>query len=303
MRTEEEVGRHTYYHRTQNRFKWTDAQPDNNLLRMMRAYYAGAVSFVDYWVGQVVDTLDRLGLRENTLVLYVADHGEYLGDHFAFGKRGYHDPAARVPFVVSWPGVLPQGEVSQRLVGLADVLPACVAAADGKKEGVLPEGREVWVGQLAEKGKGLYAAIEAEWKYVYSAPDRREYLIYRGAGEGPDRDRSECADRAGDPGASGVLERLRGALQERFRGDGYRDPLDAAQRNGWRLYEQPKLAWEQLDEMEDRSTVARGWQYARWNRGDAAYDRRRDASKAGYGFALGSPGDAAQGPALGASSR
>ena len=289
VRTEDEVGRHTYYHRTQNRFKWTDAQPDNNLLRMMRAYYAGAVSFVDFWVGQILDTLERLGLREETLVLYVADHGEYLGDHYAYGKRGYHDPAARVPYIMSWPGVLPQGEVCQRLVGLADVLPACVAAAEGEIGAALPSGHEVWVGQLAEKEKGLYAAMNGEWKYVYSAPDQREYLMYRGEGEGVERDVSECEDRAGEVGVSGVFERLRGALQERFRRDGYVEPLDEGEANGWRRYERPILAWEALDEMEDRSVVARGWQYARWNKGDGGYDLRLDPVKSRYRF----PGDAA----------
>src|SRR5688572_8416253 len=279
VRTEAEVGRHSFYHRTQNRFKWTDAQPDNNLLRMMRAYYAGAVSFIDYWVGQILDTLDRLWLREETLVLFVADHGEYLGDHYAYGKRGFHDPAARVPFVVSWPGTLPAGEVSQRLVGLKDVLATCVAAADGKGGESLPAGQEVWTGQLAEKGRGLYAAIDVEWKYVYSAPDQKEYLMRRGEGEGVECDLSECADHADDQGVRGVLERLRGALQERFRRDGYLEPLDESERDGWRRFERPVLAWEALDEMEDRSTVGRGWQYARWNRGDVRYDRRLDPAK------------------------
>jgi len=288
VRSEKERDRHSYYHRTQNRFKWTDAQPDANLLMTMRAYYAAAVSFIDSWVGHILDALERLGLRENTLVLYMADHGEYLGDHYAFGKRGYHDPAARVPFIVSWPGMMPAGEVSHTLVGLADVLPTCVAAADGGEQGALPRGREVWVGQLAEKAKGLYAAMDAEWKYVYSAPDQREYLIHRGAGEGAACDQNECADHASATESRGMLERLRAALQGRLRSDGYFEPLDEGQVDGWRRYERPALAWEPLDEMEDRSTVARGWQYARWNRsGDqVAYDRRRTPGKSTYGFDL-----------------
>ena len=53
VRTADEPARHTYYHRTQNRFKWTGAQPDSNLLATMRAYYAASVSFVDFWVGQI----------------------------------------------------------------------------------------------------------------------------------------------------------------------------------------------------------------------------------------------------------
>jgi arylsulfatase A-like enzyme len=308
VRTEDEVGRHTYYHRTQNRFKWTDYQPDFNLLRIMRAYYAASVSFIDFWIGQILEALARLDLRERTLVLYVADHGEYLGDHYAFGKRGFHDPACRIPFIVSWPGHLPQGEVRHQLVGLADVLPTCIAATDGVLDGpdaagvagvdgqeVLSlardggaRGREVLVGQLAEKGRGLYAVIDREWKYVYSAPDDREYLLYRGQGEGPACDRNECEDHAADASAQAVLARLREALIERFRRDGYADPLDPADPAGLRRYPQPTLAWEPLDELEDRSVVARGWQYAAWNRRPPytvpRYDRRLDPRKSAYRF-------------------
>ncbi|HEU5316405.1 MAG TPA: hypothetical protein VFX49_09865, partial [Chloroflexota bacterium] len=150
---------------------------------------------------------------------------------------------------------------------------------------VLPSGKEVWIGQLAEKEKGLYAAMDAEWKYVYSAPDDAEYLIHRGEGEGPACDARECEDHVGEAGARGVLERLRGALQERLRRDGYTEPLAPGESHGWRRYPAPKLAWEPLDEMEDRSTVARGWQYARWNKG-GELDRRVDPAKGAYGFGV-----------------
>jgi arylsulfatase len=305
VRTEDEAARHSYYHRTQNRFKWTDYQPDFNLLRMMRAHYAACVSFVDFWVGQILLTLDRLDLRQDTLVLYVADHGEYLGDHYAFGKRGFHDPACRIPFAVSWPGQLPQEEVRHQLVGLEDVLPTCVAAADGSSEaldrldldgmdvlslardGEAP-GRSALIGQLAEQAKGLYAVIEPEWKYIYSAPDDREYLLYRGRGEGPGCDRNECEDHAGDPARQAILERLRATLIERFRRDGYLDPLDDADPLGLRRFPKPALPWEPLDEMEDRSVVARGWQYAAWNRvapfDGPGHDRRLDPAKDAYRF-------------------
>jgi len=251
VRTEDELDRHTYYHRTQNRFKWTDQQPDANLLRTMRAYYASCVSFIDSWVGQVVDTLERLDLRQDTLILYVADHGEYLGDHYAFGKRGFHDPPSRIPFIASWPGQLPQGEVRHQLVGLEDVAPTMLAAADGGPDALAPlrldgtevltvardarhPGRQVQLGQLAEQARGLYCAMEQEWKYVYSAPDDREYLLHHGPGEGRACDANECADHAADPAAKLVLERLRAALIERFRRDGYLDPLDESDPRGLR---------------------------------------------------------------------
>jgi arylsulfatase A-like enzyme len=51
-----------------------------------RALFAGEVSLVDRWVGHLVDTIDRLGLRETTAVFFLADHGFYLGEHGYIGK-------------------------------------------------------------------------------------------------------------------------------------------------------------------------------------------------------------------------
>jgi choline-sulfatase len=302
-RRDDEPARHTYYHLRQNRFKWTDLRPDNHMVRLMRSYYAASVSFVDYWVGQIIDTVDHLGLRDDTLILYVADHGEYLGDHHAFGKRGYHDPACRIPFIVSWPGHVPQGEVRDHLVGLADVVPTILAATGGRtlgeaaqveldgidlapvaRDGSAP-GRDVLIGQLAEGRLGLYLAMDASWKYVYSAPDDRELLIHRGTGSGPETDWRECDDHATSsaPDAIEARGRLRRAIQSRFASDGYILPLDPSEAHGWRRFPAPTVPWEEFDEIERISVVARGWQYARWNRG-GPMDSRLAPELSGYRF-------------------
>jgi arylsulfatase A-like enzyme len=238
-------------------------------------------------------------------VLYLADHGEYLGDHYAYGKRGYHDPACRVPFILSWPDQVPAGQERHQLVGLAYVLPTLIAGADGGPESLSPlnldgcevlslardaqaPGRAIWTGQLAEQQRGLYAAMDQEWKYIYSAPDDREYLLRRGPGEGRDCDRNECVDHAADPAARPVLERLRAALVDRFRRDGYQSALDEQDPAGWRRYPAPHLPWTEFDELEQKSVVGRGWQYARWNTNPPydtpEHDRRLDPAKRGYQF-------------------
>ncbi len=294
----DELDRHTHYHRRQNRFKWTDTRPDDHLVRLMRSYYAASVSFVDYWVGQIIDTLESLGLRDDTLVMYVADHGEYLGDHHAFGKRGYHDPACRIPFIVSWPGCVPAGEMRDHLVGLSDVVPTILAATGGHDrldvDGIdlLPiardsavHGREILFGQLAEGGLGLYLAMDEAWKYVYSAPDDREYLTHRGSGDGVETDWRECDDHATSsaPEATEARGRLRRAIQSRFASDGYDLPLDSSEAHGWRRFPAPTVPWEEFDEIERISVVARGWQYARWNRG-GPMDSRTAPELAAYRF-------------------
>ena len=103
--------------------------PDPATLALAWAYYFGAISFIDSWIGVILDELERLGLREDTLVLYTSDHGELLGDHWAAGKDCFYEGAARVPLVVSWPGRLPSGAVREHLVGLTDVVPTVLDAA------------------------------------------------------------------------------------------------------------------------------------------------------------------------------
>ena len=68
--------------------------PDVHRLASMWSYYFGAISFIDSWIGMILDELERQGLRENTLVLYTADHGEHMGDHWLFGKSDFFEQAA-----------------------------------------------------------------------------------------------------------------------------------------------------------------------------------------------------------------
>jgi len=73
--------------------------------------------------GEVLRALDEMGLREDTLVLFTADQGEMLFDHRLWQKMTFFDMSVRVPLIVSWPGVLPQGKVTDALVEQIDLFP------------------------------------------------------------------------------------------------------------------------------------------------------------------------------------
>jgi arylsulfatase A-like enzyme len=90
----------------------------------LAAYY-GMVRFLDDGVGQIMAALDGLGLRENTIVVFCADHGDLSGEHNMICKGGvFYDALTRIPLIVSWPGGgLPQGAVDDSLVSLLDVTP------------------------------------------------------------------------------------------------------------------------------------------------------------------------------------
>lgn len=73
--------------------------------------YLGCVKAVDENVGRVLDYLDRSGLSENTLVIYTADQGMFLGEHDYFDKRWIYEECFRMPFFARFPGAIPEGSV------------------------------------------------------------------------------------------------------------------------------------------------------------------------------------------------
>jgi len=86
--------------------------------------YHAMVKFVDDGVEQILDALDRLGLRENTIVVFCADHGDFSGEHNMIAKGGaFYDCLTRVPLIVSWPGSCPEGVVDESMVNLTDIVP------------------------------------------------------------------------------------------------------------------------------------------------------------------------------------
>jgi iduronate 2-sulfatase len=72
--------------------------------RVLSAYYA-SVSFMDSQVARVLQALDDNGLRDNTIVVFTADHGYHLGEHDFWQKLSLHDESARIPLIVSGPGI------------------------------------------------------------------------------------------------------------------------------------------------------------------------------------------------------
>ena len=98
--------------------------------RLLTAAYYAMIDLIDVQVGRLLEALERTGQRENTLVLFMSDHGEMLGDHGIYLKGPYfYEPAVRVPLIFSWPGTLEGGRRSSALVELTDLAPSLLDAA------------------------------------------------------------------------------------------------------------------------------------------------------------------------------
>lgn len=72
-------------------------------VRRGRAAYYGLVTFADERIGMVLDALERNGLDDDTVVVYVSDHGEMMGEHGLWWKCSFYEGSSRIPFIVSWP--------------------------------------------------------------------------------------------------------------------------------------------------------------------------------------------------------
>jgi arylsulfatase A-like enzyme len=94
----------------------------------LRAYYA-SISFMDAQVGRLLDALRRLGLDNNTVIVFVSDHGYHLGDHGGLWmKQSLFERSTRTPMIVAGPGVS-AGGVSRRIVELLDLYPTVAGLA------------------------------------------------------------------------------------------------------------------------------------------------------------------------------
>jgi arylsulfatase A-like enzyme len=96
-----------------------------------RLLYRGEIQHTMAEVGRLVETLDRLGLGRDTLVVFTADHGHSLGEHDYYFHHGefLYDDSVRIPLVLRWPGHLPAGVVVRSQVRSIDVAPTVAELA------------------------------------------------------------------------------------------------------------------------------------------------------------------------------
>ncbi len=112
----------------------TEAEPpdayDGAGGRVVQALYYAMIEQVDDAVGRMLDALERTGQRKNTVVIFMGDHGEALGDH-GLAHKGcrFSDGLTRVPLLWSWPGRFAAGRTSEALVELTDIAPTLMALA------------------------------------------------------------------------------------------------------------------------------------------------------------------------------
>jgi len=156
---------------------------------MLKGYFA-AVTAMDANVGRLLDRLERLGLRENTLVVFLSDNGFSCGHHGFWGKGNGTDPrnmyenSIKVPALFSHPGRIPEGSVADAMVSAYDFMPTLLDYLDLPAPDVGPVPGRSFLPVLEGTRQGDREAVviydeygpvrmvrTKEWKYVYRHPD------------------------------------------------------------------------------------------------------------------------------------
>lgn len=187
---------------------------DQERREYLRAYYA-CTSFMDAQVGRLLQALDRRGLRDNTLVVFIGDNGFHLGEREWWNKVSLFDPSCRVPLVMAGPGV-PKGATTRGLTELVDLYPtildlcgvAPVQALAGASLRPLLENPagpgKAAAFSLVTRGKIVGRSVRtARWRYTEWDEGRQGRELYDETA-----DPGENHDLARDPAHAGTIASL-----------------------------------------------------------------------------------------------
>jgi iduronate 2-sulfatase len=184
--------------------------------RAIQGYYA-STSFMDAQVGRILDAVERLGLKDDTIIVFMSDHGYLLGEHGQWTKKMLWEPSARAPLIIRVPGAAGNGTASPRLVEYLDLYPTLLDAAG------LP-------GNQRNQGVSLMPLLQAPMSPAWTKPafsqvkggrsvrtERWRYTEWEGGKAGRElydhvRDPGEHRNLARDPRHATVVAHLRAML-------------------------------------------------------------------------------------------
>ena len=159
-------------------------------IKHARAMYYGMVTYIDEQFGRVLEKLNELGLRENTIIVYTSDHGEMAGEHGLWYKNSFLEASVAAPLIFSYPKTLPVNKKINASSMLLDIFPTLCDLSDigqpndleGKSLLPLMNGIEnadnsdrvaysemyrSSTGIMVRKGKWKYIRYNSEKEYLY----------------------------------------------------------------------------------------------------------------------------------------
>ena len=206
-------------------------------VRRLIAHYFAFTTQLDAQIGRLLDGLAKLGVADNTIVIFTSDHGDMLGEHGRFYKGLMDEGSVGVPFMVRWPGVA-KARAERALVSHVDLAPTILSAA-GIKPGDKLVGKDLRPLLAGKKwaDRGVFSVIHHRMPFSSIMWRRGDYKLSgrpgalrrggRGGGAGGAKvhyqlfnmakDPYEQRDLANDPKHAAVLKRMKAELEAYWR--------------------------------------------------------------------------------------
>lgn len=213
----------------EERHPWQISFPDFNYPReeMLRGYFA-AVSALDEGIGQIRKQLKKLGIEDDTLIIFSSDNGFNCGHHGVWGKgngtcpANMYDTSVKVPMIACWPGTIPEGRCLSGLYSACDFFPTIMEIGGIPVDTSGFPGKSfagIWKGTSQEREAGdivifdEYGSVrmlrQKDWKYICRYPDgpNELYNLENDPGE---------TDNVIDKAPTELIELLHNRLEEWF---------------------------------------------------------------------------------------
>ncbi len=222
------------------------AQTEERIRNARHAYY-GMISYIDDKVGQLLNALEATGLNDNTVIVFLSDHGDMLGERGLWYKMSFFEWSARVPMIFHCPQRFMPGRVEQP-VSLVDVLPTLIEMANGGRPGNYADAvdgvnlQPCLSGSRLEEDRAVYGEVLCEgavapvvmirrdhYKYVYSKPDAPQLYDLK-------KDPHELNNLAGQPPYREICRRFDDEIAANWDLENIRQQVLASQRRRKLIY-------------------------------------------------------------------
>ncbi len=200
-----------------------DLDDEAALYNMRRAYYA-LITYVDRKVGELLRALEDYGLDENTLVIFISDHGDMLGERRMVQKRTFYEYSSQVPWIMAHSSLGVEGASVRTPVSLVDLMPTLLEFVDFPAGNVAPiDGHSVLpllqeedpdrivFSELHNEGVNTtcFMVRHGDFKYIHvTGYDPQLYNVRDDPGE--------WNNLAGQPETAEVERRMHAALVSKF---------------------------------------------------------------------------------------
>jgi len=230
------LSRNLHYCQARHKFTVTDEHR-----RMARHGYYGMISYIDEKIGELVSVLERTGLSDNTVIVFVADHGEMMGERGMWFKQHFFEWAAKVPLIISAPHKWKPSRVQQN-VSLIDLMPTLLDIAldkpfddyvndiDGQSllpslNGTTDGLKDIAISEFAADGSTGPSRMvkQGPWKLMWL--EGVDSLLYN-----IDDDPDEISNRIDDPDCADIVQSLEAHLFNGFDPETLRTTISQSQR-------------------------------------------------------------------------